>query len=380
MTDAVTFWYWRATPDLVRDLMKKAMTARRRIVDWPCTYAYFHPQTEEIVVGPPGVHKVAAAGIRTDFPPKPADGWVLIKSADPSRVAKALWHDPQYLLGGPSPLAAMVVGSLLGGGLGYGTGAALEWLFPERYVERGRLRKTLGLTGLGLGAVPGLLKWLANAAAYAASGQPAFWRSLVAKDKNTPILPDFSSGYDWENPDSLATKAKGDSSGAPSVVDVTGQTLKDLPSPPETMQKSWAIFGKLAFDEAGGLWTPAIPVDAFNNAIWNDVRKGMTARTNPFGTKSPWGTNDQALHTPPVAAAAASGVVTGIQQMFGDAPVLHPKHFVKGLAAAGLNLATARVAGGILGALGGLKPEAQEKLQDIGVWAGLLGGALKSIF
>jgi hypothetical protein len=54
-------------------------------------------------------------------------------------------------------------------------------------------------------------------------------------------------------------------------------------------------------------------------------------------------------------------------------------HFVRGLATAGVDLATARVAGSVLGALGGLTPEAQNKIQDMGLWGGLIRGVTGSV-
>lgn len=64
------------------------------------------------------------------------------------------------IIGGPNPISAGIASGILGAGLGYGTGAALEHLFPERYVERGRARKTLGLLGLGAGVgVPAWWAW-----------------------------------------------------------------------------------------------------------------------------------------------------------------------------------------------------------------------------
>ena len=59
--------------------------------------------------------------------------------------------------------------------------------------------------------------------------------------------------------------------------------------------------------------------------------------------------------------------------------MLSPAHFVRGLATAGVDLATARIVGGTLGALGGLTPVAQEKLQDVGLWGGLIRGAIGSM-
>ena len=121
-------------------------------------------------------------------------------------------------------------------------------------------------------------------------------------------------------------------------------------------------------------------MDAFNNAIWNDVHNGLrSSQSNPYGTRSPYDDNSAGFHTPPVTAAAVTGLVSGIQQMYGNASLLSPRHFVSGLANAGLDMATARVAGGVLGALGGLTPDAQQKLQQMGLWSGMLRGVAGSV-
>jgi len=124
-----------------------------------------------------------------------------------------------------------------------------------------------------------------------------------------------------------------------------------------------------------------VPVDSFNNAIWNDVHKGIqSSQRNRFRTRSPYGGNADTLHTPPAVGAAVSGVVDGIQQQHGNASILNPKHFIQGLAGAGVDLATARLAGGTLGALGGLTPKAQDKIQNMGLWGGFMRGVTKSLF
>jgi hypothetical protein len=65
--------------------------------------------------------------------------------------------------------------------------------------------------------------------------------------------------------------------------------------------------------------------------------------------------------------------------MYGNRSVLSPRHFITGLASAGVDMATARVAGGVLGVLGGMTPEGQKKLQDIGLWSGMIRGATGSV-
>lgn len=108
-----------------------------------------------------------------------------------------------------------------------------------------------------------------------------------------------------------------------------------------------------------------IPVDRFNRAIWNDTFNGQHS------------SNSTAAAT---TAAMASGLVTGIQQMYGNTPILTPRHFVTGLMAAGTDLITANVVGRTLGALGILTPAAQSKVQEMGLWGGMMRGVTQSIF
>lgn len=238
------------------------------------------------------------------------------------------WDYANNALGGSRPLSNAIVSSLALGGLGYGAGTLMEHLFPERYVERGKLRKTLGLAGVlggvGIGAN--------NAYANARATGTTFGRGWLVPNNALP---------------------------------------KDL------AVKTGAFEGD---NDISGLMTPSIPVDAFNRVVWNDVRKGVVGNQyNPYGTKSPWGSNEQPMHTPPQLASATTGLMSGISQMAGS-PVLRPADVIHGIASAGVGLATAHLAGKTLSALAGLTPEAQNKLQDMGLWAGMLHAVVPPLF
>ena len=281
----------------------------------------------------------------------PADEAQWVKLAAPLGLLGKPFTWAGKLTGGPTPLTNALAGSLLGAGLGYSSGWLLEQLFPERYVQRGKLRRNLALAGaapgLGLGA------WqFAKRQGRPDVGLKALWTPL----ENLPADPNQSA--------ELGNRPGLESPG----FEVAAE-----------FRKAAEQFGKLAFAGAGGL--RSVPMDAFNQAIWNDVRKGLNGAPyeNPYGTKSTWGDNAQELHTPPPVAAAASGLVSGLQSMFGGAELLSPRHFITGLAAAGVDLATANLVGGTLGALGGLTPAAQDKLQDFGLWGGLIRGSMGSL-
>jgi hypothetical protein len=248
---------------------------------------------------------------------------VLIKKGAMFPGVSNAWNFANNALGGSRPLSNALVSGLALSGLGYGAGTLVENLFPERYVERGKLRRTLAMTGalggLGLGA--------ANAYANARATNSPYWKGWLTPNDAQPH-------------------------GIPAT-------------PPSGQTKVGFAAGEF------GLYAPSIPVDAFNRVVWNDVRKGMTNQSNPYGTKSPWGDNSQPMHTPPQLAAATTGLVSGLGAA-NNSPVISPATVISGLASAGVGLATASVAGRMLGALAGLTPVAQNKLQDMGMWAGLL--------
>jgi hypothetical protein len=126
--------------------------------------------------------------------------------------------------------------------------------------------------------------------------------------------------------------------------------------------------------QTGDLFTPSIPVDAFNNAVWNDVWQ------NPFGTKSTFGDNDQTLRTPPQVAALVSGVVSGAGAAR-DASHVSPWDVgVSAASAAGKGWLAGLLFGKTVGTLAGLSQETQKKIQDIGIWSGLLTGVTKAVF
>jgi hypothetical protein len=214
--------------------------------------------------------------------------------------------------GGPTPLSHALVSGLALGGLGYGAGALAENLFPERYVDRGRLRRTLGLVGAGTGTAFG--------AALAAANQRAlggtYWQH-------------------WLTPSNLKVGAE-----------------KVANFPPPDLGTS-------------GLMQPDINVRRMNDAIWNDARRGFHS-----GFRQ---------HTPPAYAAAASGLMTGISAGL-QSPIIRPVDVINGIASAGVGLATANVAGRALSALAGLTPAAQNTLQDMGLWGGMMHAIVPAMF
>lgn len=230
-----------------------------------------------------------------------------------------VWHYGNVALGGPTPLSNGIVASLLLGGLGYGAGTLAENLFPERYVQRGKLRKTLATVG-------------------ALGGAGLAWNNAYANGRamNTDTL----RGLFTSN--------------------------KAIPPYLQDNEKSSAEFGGgVALPDDTGLYAPSIPVPQFNQMAWNDVNKQMY---NPMG-----------VHTPPQYAAVTTGMLSGISAGR-QSPIIRPIDVVNGFASAGVGLATANLAGRTLSALAGLTPDAQNKLQDMGLWAGMMHAIVPPLF
>jgi hypothetical protein len=208
------------------------------------------------------------------------------------------------------------------GGLGYGTGAALENLFPRQYVERGKLRKTLGLAGAGLGAGFGLH----NAVATSRATGRGLFQSLITPN-SLPFDPVARTKNSFD------------------AMSASGLSVRSGPG--------------------AQLFAPTVSVPQFNNAAWNDVQRGMYTGGAQF--------------TPPAYAAAATGLMSGISAAQ-RSPIIRPVDVIRGIASAGVGLATANVAGRALSAMAGLTPAGQQKLQEIGIWGGMMHAIVPTLF
>lgn len=236
---------------------------------------------------------------------------VLIKSAAIPGVSHA-FEFGHKMLGGPTPLSNAIVSGLMLGGAGYGAGALAENLFPERYLERGKLRRSMALMGLGAGGLLG-----ANNAYAMSRTRPdiGFWRAWVTPNNTPTAGPDEKVGF-------------------------------------------------AQFNNAS-LFAPTVSVPQFNRAAWQDVQRGMYNGGSQF--------------TPPAYAAATTGLMTGLSTAQ-RSPIIRPVDVIRGIASAGVGLATANVAGRALSALAGLTPLGQEKLQDMGLWGGMMHAIVPAMF
>jgi len=247
----------------------------------------------------------------------------------------------QNALGGPTPLTNALVGGLVAGGVGYGAGALAENLFPERYVERGKFRRTLGALGLLGGAGFGAMNAYTNARATMPPHK--FWNAPVANTMRGFLIPNDTP--------------------VPQINDRPMPHHVD--APPATIAAAGKVAAFSSSGWSGGaLNTPSIPVQQFNQAVWRDTNIGMT-----HGFDS---------HTPPAYAAATAGLMTGLSAGT-RSPIISPMDVIHGIASAGVGLATANIAGRALSALAGLTPEGQTKLQDMGLWGGMMHAIVPSM-
>jgi hypothetical protein len=334
---------WRRVPDNVVRLVKVAGALAlelRRLdaVGDPGDRAWWEPPTGRIHVQSrhkqASWHAALVPGVTVSASEPEGDLWVLIKRAGFLAPLARGQNAIGRIMGGPNPMTAAITGGLVGAGLGYGAGWVGEQFLPDEQFERGRLRRSMALAGAGLGAMPGFASGMAQARIPEAGGSTA------------PGLGKFIDPAPWLSGYSYGKHAMFD--------DAAGDFA----------------------DSTGFMHMPSIPVDAFNKAIWNDVG----ARPNPFGTKSPWGSNSQPLTTPPNVASFASGIVAGAGAATGQRKVSPIQVAATAGLSAGVGYLGGLTVGKVFGALAGLKPEAQEQLRRTGMWAGLITGAVNGLF
>ena len=318
---------WKEVPARVAELLPLALRIKAASLKAAAdtglsgsTYVTWRPDTDLVTVYTPGnlpasVREKYAQVLGRDCTfAVPADVNVdtdiIVKRAAIDFIAKP-FDFAQKALGGPTPLTNALVTGLAGSGIGYGAGTLMENLFPERYLERGKLRRTLAITGL----LPGLGLGAMNAAT------------------NSAVMGvNYPTGW------------------------VTRNDAIERGQVPAIKTSAWPTDPNLVPGDTG-LAEPSIDVRRMNDAIWNDARKGMY--------------NGFAQHTPPAYAATASGFMTGLSTGV-QSPIIRPIDVINGIASAGVGLATATVAGKALSALAGITPAAQEKLQDMGMWGGMM--------
>lgn len=360
----VTLQTWQAVPTRVAALLPEAARVKCAHIDaarttglLPVSLATWQPETNHIAVYVFGtVEKTAVDAYQQKIAPfavtvknietaQPDIAQeILIKRAGIPVIAPAV-DFTQKALGGPNPLTNTLVASLLAGGLGYGAGTIMEQLFPERYLERGKLRKNLGLLGALGGVGFGAMNAYSNAR-----------NNMTGTEFYKAPFRNFMRGYLMRN-DAPPLNVKN----APAAHD-----LNDLTPSRSILDETpkYAAFGMNNNFNASGLYTPMIPVQQFNQSVWQDTQRGMV--------------NGFQQHTPPAYAAATTGLMSGLSAGT-QSPIIRPIDVIHGIASAGVGLATANLAGRALSALAGLTPEGQAKLQDLGLFGGMMHAIVPTI-
>lgn len=264
----------------------------------------------------------------TDLPPRfGEEAWLPIKTAADGAfrpLFDAMQLTPNKfngLFGGPTPLAGMAAGGLLGAGLGYGGGILAEKLLGPKVLEPGRLRNTLALGGGLAGALPGA--YMATVGA-----------RLNAEDGKSPAKALLE-------PNVLLGKEG-------TAREMVEELDRLMPFGDERFAKSANL--------AGALYMPSIPVDAFNRTIWQDP------------------------NTPIQLRAAATSLVEGASQLRGGVDLVSPFDVGRIAAGMGSGWVSGMLVGKALGALAGLTPQAQGVLKQTGMWTGALRNIVPKAF
>jgi hypothetical protein len=283
----------------------------------------------------PGVNEIVYGYL---VGPAAGEPYIRVKSAQAEMadvfkpVAEATQFEPNALnklWGGPNPLAATIGGGLLGAGLGYAGGWLAEQFLPEEQFEPGVLRRNTALLGGLAGAAPGAWHGFDQTfrgpnRGWGAWLRPFPWHKKEAQSRFNSIKEGLA---------------------------------KYLPEAAHELDEQWVKHA----DEAGGEFAPIIPVDQFGRTIWNDLRS--------YGG-----------YTPPGLAAATTGIVQAASMSQGGAEFISPMDIARIGVGLGSGYLSGLVVGKTLGALAGLRPEAQQTLQQTGVWAGVLANTVPLAF
>lgn len=199
-----------------------------------------------------------------------------------------------------SPLNSVLASGILGAGLGYGLGWLGSKFLPDDW-DKERMPTTGAMLGAGLGMTPGLLAGLTNLAGGKSFNDPGLLNSGLAK---TSSYRGFSSS---------------------------------------------------------GL--QPIPVQEFNNVIWNDPRV--------------------AYRLPQQTQVAASGLVNSAAHLSGGSPGVNwvtPKDIGILTAGMGSGYLSGMIVGKALGTLMGMPEKTQNKLKQTGTWAGVVANLVPLAF
>jgi hypothetical protein len=232
-------------------------------------------------------------------------------------------------MGGPNPLTSALLTGALTAGAGYGGGWLAEKLFPEKYMKRGPLKRNLAIGGGLLGALAG---------GYL-HGKPLAdqhgWRKAMLMRGTADLKPPEPGFWDTATTPTEPLKTAADKLGVAFEED---------------------DFYKTAFSNAAGTVLPRIHKDEFNQMVLRDPYTSMVIR------------------------AGTMGLTEAASQAKGGANWISPLDIGRIAVGMGSGAVSGMMVGKVLGALAGLKPEAQQGLQRGGIMAGLLTNIIPQAF
>lgn len=271
-----------------------------------------------------GTFETVPAEFKLCDKPDHENTWIPVKSAAisdyTSPVTGALGLSPSWFtngIGGPTPAISTIAGSMLGAAGGYTAGRIAENLLPERTLVPGRLRKNLMYLGAGAGAMPGVYM-----AGMGASMRPhgSFFKAMLE--------PNVYYGKE-------------------AAVEDEYQVV---------LRKSMEKLAQIGMGDAGAMFVPSIPVDAFNRVLLND----------PF--------------LPAPMAFATSGLINAADMSRGSSGIISPYDITRIAVGMGAGLTQAYLGGKLLGIVAGLDPAAQRQLQRTGAIAGAIKATVPGLF
>jgi hypothetical protein len=234
------------------------------------------------------------------------------------REAGNAFGNVQAPFGGPNPLLSTALAGALGAGVGYGGGKLMEKLMPDKYFKKGRLSKSLAIAGgLAGAAIPTALYSYPMVAEHGIKGM--IMHGPYGPNA-APPLPAKVAGYQ--------------------------EILDDLEKESGVVFEPDEVFLKAA--GAGGLFLSKIHTDMFNRVVLDDP------------------------YTPRPVQAAVVATTTAASAARGGSSLVSPWDIGRVLIGAGSGLVSGMIVGRTLGALAGLRPNAQKRIQQAGIMAGLL--------
>ena len=314
---------------------------------------------------------IASVHVSSEAPEDP-EGWVYLKTgaevkkpmmiSDVGGIPKKIWDAPGRLIGGHNTATGAITGAALGGLAGYGLGKGLSWLVrkplkalaPEYFDDEESDWWAPGLAMAGGAAGAALPLWIAKGKQDAHGGN--YWGKY-----NRPRDPGRS-----------VRTASADS--------VDGDVEK--------------FFDKMAtLGGVGAMFRPTINAPQFIgqlnksmfevhsplDAVGNPVISHAIQRPNAFGTRDPYGSRYAPMYTPPPAVGAMAGMVSGAAAARKSSWV-SPMDIARMAWGAGSGALSGIIAGKVAGGLAGLNSKGQKKLQQVGLWGGLLSAASRAIF